>query len=61
MNASEQELDNHLDEMLAWMNQQDPSGLRGEMDRHQEWMHSDIQEMDAHMRQMYGTHGGMMQ
>jgi len=60
MNASEEELDQHLDEMPAWMNQQDPSALWEEMGRHQEWMQSDIQEMDAQMRQMYGTHGGMM-
>ena len=60
MDVTDEELDQHLSEMLAWMNQQDPSGLLEEMNRHWEEMRSHIEDMDSHMQQTYGSHGGMM-
>jgi hypothetical protein len=60
MDVTDEEIDQHLSGMLAWMDQQDPSGLLEEMNRHWEQMRSHIQDMDSHMRQTYGSHGGMM-
>lgn len=60
MDVTDEEIEQHLSEMLASMNQQDPSDLREEMNRHWERMRSHIQDMESHMRQAYGSHGGMM-
>jgi hypothetical protein len=60
MDVTDEEIDQHISEMLAWMNQQNPSGLLEEMDRHWEQMGSHIQNTHSHMRQTYGSHGGMM-
>jgi hypothetical protein len=60
MDTSIEEVDQHLSEMLTWMNQQDTPNLWGEMDRHWELMRSQIQDMDSHMQKVYGSHGGMM-
>jgi hypothetical protein len=60
MDTTDEEIDQHLSEMLTWMDQQDTSGLWEEMNGHWEQMRSHIQDMDSHMRQTYGSHGGMM-
>ena len=60
MDVTDEEIDQHLSEMLTWMNQQDTPNLWGEMDRHWELMRSHIQDMGSHMQQVYGSHGGMM-
>jgi hypothetical protein len=60
MDVTDEEIDEHISEMLAWMNQQNPSGLWEEMNRHSEQMRFQIDDMDSHMRQTYGSHGGMM-
>ena len=60
MDVTDEEIDQHLSEMLAWMDQQDPSGLWEEMNRHSEQMRFHVDGMDSHMRQTYGSHGGMM-
>jgi hypothetical protein len=59
MDVTDEEIDQHLSEMLTWMDQQDPSGLLEEMNGHWEQLRSHIQDMDSHMRQTYGSHGGM--
>ena len=59
MDTSTEEVEQHLDEMLDWMDQQNPSGLRQELDSHRNLMRSNIQEMGSHMRQTYGPQGGM--
>jgi hypothetical protein len=60
MDTSTEELEQHLDEMLTWMDLEDSSRLWEEMDSHRGVMRSDIEEMGSHMRQVYGDHGGMM-
>ncbi|MGW8179399.1 MAG: hypothetical protein ACWGQW_11660 [bacterium] len=60
MDVTDEEVDQHMSEMLDWMNQQNPSGLWEEMDRHWEQLKSDIQNLHSHMRQTYRAHGGMM-
>lgn len=60
MDSTFQELDNHLQHMSSWMNQQDPSGLGQEMGRHRDQMRADILDMGSHMDQLYGGHDGWM-
>ena len=60
MDTSTEELEQHLDEMLRWMDREDLSRLWEEMDSHRGVMRSDIEDMGSHMRQAYGAHGGMM-
>ena len=58
MNTSTEEVEQHLDEMLTWMDREDPSKLWEEMNSHRGAMRSDIQDMGSHMRQVYGSQGG---
>jgi hypothetical protein len=60
MYISAEEINEHLSEMIYWMDQQDTSGLRDEMDSHREQMGSFIQYMTLHMQQPYSSQAGMM-
>jgi hypothetical protein len=59
MDVFTEEVEEHLDGMLGWLDLENPSGLRQEMNSHRNLMRSHIQEMGSHMRQTYGSQGGM--
>ncbi len=59
MERSREEVEQHLGETLDWVDLEDPSGLRQEMDRHRYLMGSHILDMGSHMRHTYGSPGGM--
>lgn len=58
MITSVEEIQQHLDEMLDWMELEDSSGLLEEMNSHRNLMRSHILDMGSHMRQTYGSRGG---
>ncbi len=60
MDTSTEELEQHIAEMLTWMDREDPSRLWEEMDSHWGVMRTDIRDMGSHMRQVYGSQGGGM-
>lgn len=59
MDTSGEELNRHLSEMNAWMQERDPSGIAHEMDAHWESMSAHLVQMRASMQQMHGSSGHM--
>ena len=54
------ELGRHFVEMLSWTDQQAAWELMREMDIHRDQLGSHLRDMSAHMQDLYGYHGGMM-
>lgn len=60
MNQSVEELNRHLSEMSAWMQNRDPSGIPDEMNAHWGAMSGHLMRMRASMQQMHGSSGHTM-
>jgi hypothetical protein len=61
MDGSTAEIDQHLSEMLTWMEQENLQSLWEEMDTHWEQMGTNLLDMRSHMQETFGPpEGGMM-